>query len=118
MPSLNKVMLMGYITNDHEIRYTASGKAVLNFTIAANMRRKDKDDEVYFASIIAFGKQAETIANYTGKGDAIFIEGRLILQNWEDKNGGKREKTKIIINNFQFIGGKKKSDNENNKDPF
>jgi len=107
MPNLNKVMLMGHIVRDHEIRYTPSGMAVLNFTIAVNTHRKDKPAEAYFASIVAFDKQAETIANYTGKGDAIYIEGRLIRENWKDRDGQNREKTKIMLNGFQFIGGKK-----------
>jgi len=107
MPNLNKVFLIGHIVRDPEIRYTPSGTAVLDFTIATNTHRKDQDDEVYFAAVTAFGSQAEAIAKYTKKGDPIFIEGRLKRDVWENKEGKKQEKTKIILNNFQFLKGKK-----------
>jgi single-strand DNA-binding protein len=113
MPNHNEVTLMGHITRDPELRFTPGGLAVLNFTVATNTKRKDADDEVYFAAITAFGNQAEAISKYCQKGDPIFIQGRLQRQTWEDKQTGqKRDKTIIILNNFQFLKGKKQDENQ------
>jgi len=114
MPNLNKVLLIGHIVRDHEIRFTPSGTAILNFTIATNTPRKNQDDEVLFIDVAAFGKQAEAIAKYTGKGDPIFIEGRLVLNEWEDSNGNKRSKIKAILSNFQFLGKSSNKEKLNN----
>jgi len=109
MPNLNHVFLMGHLTRDVELRYTQSGMAIANFSIAINTHRKDNEDEVYFANITAFGKQAEVLQQHTGKGDALFVEGRLVRDSWKDKDGNTQSKDKVILSNFQFVGGKKKS---------
>ena len=107
MPNLNKVMLIGHITKDIELKYTNSDLAIANFSIAINTRRKNKDDEVYFANIVAFDEQAKALEMYVGKGDPIYIEGRLTRDEWEDNDGNRRTRDKIILSNFQFIGSKK-----------
>jgi len=109
MSNLNKIFLMGNLTRDPELRYTPSNIGVATFGIAVNSRiGKDADGmqkiETLFIDVIAFGKQAETIAQYCRKGTPLFIEGRLRLRTWEDKDGNKRSKHEVIVNTFQFIG--------------
>ena len=113
MSNLNKVMMMGTLTRDPEIKYTQSGMAVGNLGIAINRKTKRKDtneynEEVTFVDVKTFGKTAENIGKYFSKGKPIFIEGRLNLEQWEDKQSGqKRSKMNIIGESFQFIGGGK-----------
>jgi single-strand DNA-binding protein len=110
MPNLNKVLLMGNLTRDIEIRNLPSGMAVAAFGLAVNRRWKnqqgEQQEEVTFIDIEVFGKPAEVMNQYLRKGSAVFIEGRLKLDQWEDKDGGKRSKMKVIVDNFQFIDGK------------
>ncbi len=110
MSNLNKIFLMGNLTRDPELRYTPSNVGVVTFGLAVNSNiGKDADGtrkvETLFIDIIAFGKQAETIAQYCKKGTPLFVEGRLRLRTWEDKDGNKRSKHEVILNAFQFIGG-------------
>ncbi|HDH58029.1 MAG TPA: single-stranded DNA-binding protein, partial [Bacteroidetes bacterium] len=92
--SLNKVMLIGNLGRDPELRSTPSGTHVTTFTMATNRRYKGKDgelqDETQWHNIVVWGNQAEFIANYLKKGSRIFIEGRLTHRSWEDQNGQKR----------------------------
>ena len=108
MPSLNKVLLMGNLTRDPEVRTFASGTAVCNFGMAINRNFTDREgnrrEETTFVDVESFGKQAETISRYMKKGSGIFIEGRLKLDQWE-KDGQKRSKLRITLENFQFVGG-------------
>ena len=108
MPSLNKVLLMGNLTRDPELRTFASGTAVCNFGMAINRNFTDREgnrrEETTFVDVESFGKQAETISRYMKKGSGIFIEGRLKLDQWE-KDGQKRSKLRITLENFQFVGG-------------
>ena len=107
MPSLNKVLLMGNLTRDPEVRTFASGTAVCNFGMAINRNFTDREgnrrEETTFVDVESFGKQAETISRYMKKGSGIFIEGRLKLDQWE-KDGAKRSKLRITLENFQFVG--------------
>jgi len=110
MASFNKVILMGNLTRDPELRYTPSGTAIAGFGIATNRRWKDQDgnqkEEVTFIDITAFGKQAEVIGQYFQKGKGIHIEGRLKFDQWDDKNTGqKRSKLGVVLDRFEFIGG-------------
>ena len=112
MPSLNKVMLMGNLTRDPELRYTPSGTAVVQFGMATNRRFKtaagEVQDEVTFVDIDMFGRRAEVLKEYVRKGDPLFIEGRLKLDEWEAKDGsGKRRKLKVIGESFEFLGGRR-----------
>lgn len=111
MANLNKVMLMGNLTRDPQLKYLPSQTAVAEFGIATNRKFRtasgEDREEVAFIDITAFGKTAEVINQYFTKGKPIFIEGRLKYDSWEDKNGGgKRSKLHVIVDNFQFIGGR------------
>lgn len=105
MPSFNKVMLMGNLTKDPELKKTQSGMAVANVGMAVNRRYKDKE-EVVFVDVTFWGKTAEIMCQYLTKGSPIFVEGRLQLDQWETDDGQKRSRMKVICENFQFIGSK------------
>src|SRR2546423_10977317 len=111
MASFNKVMLMGNLTRDPQLKYLPSQTAVAEFGIACNRKFRtaqgEDREEVTFVEVHAFGKQAEVLNQYMTKGKPIFIEGRLKLDQWEDKQGGgKRSKLTVVVENFQFIGGR------------
>ncbi len=108
MASFNKVMLMGNLTRDIEIRHTSGNSSVGNFGLAVNRKFKTKSgearEEVTFIDCEAWGRTAEVMAQYLSKGRPVFIEGRLKLDQWEDRNGGgKRSKLSVVVENFQFI---------------
>lgn len=104
MPTLNKVMLIGNLTRDVEMRFTPSGTGIASFGIAVNRKYKDKE-EVAFIDIELFGKTAELAQKYLAKGKPVFIEGRLKLDQWDDKQTGqKRSKLKVIGEAMQFLG--------------
>jgi len=108
MASFNKVMLMGNLTRDIEIRHTPSNTAVGNFGLAVNRKYKtqsgEQREEVAFIDCEAWGRTAEVMAQYLSRGRPVFIEGRLKFDSWEDKNGGgKRSKLSVVVDNFQFI---------------
>jgi len=108
MASFNKVILMGNLTRDPELRVTPKGTAVCQIGLAVNSSYKDKDgnarEEVTFVDVDVFGRQAEVIAKYMNKGRPILVEGRLKLDSWESKEGEKRSKLKVVLDNFQFVG--------------
>ena len=110
MPSYNKVLLMGNITRDVELKYTPGNMAVATIGIAVNRRFKTKEgetkDEVTYVDCEAWGRTAEVIQQYLGKRKPIFIEGRLKLDQWQDKEGGNRSKLKVVVENFQFVDSK------------
>jgi single-strand DNA-binding protein len=106
MANLNKVLLMGNLTRDPALRYLPSQTAVCDFGLAVNRTWTGQDgvkkEEVTFIDLEAFGKTAELLAKYKKKGDPLFIEGRLKLDQWE-KDGIKHSRMKVIIENFQFL---------------
>ena len=108
MASLNKVFLMGNLTRDPELRYTSSGTAVANFGMAINRRWTSPDgqerDETCFVELTIYGRRAEVICEYLTKGSPLFVEGRLQLDQWEDQNGQKRSRLRVVVENFEFIG--------------
>lgn len=111
MASFNKVLLMGNLTRDPQLKYLPSQTAVAEFGLACNRKFRTANgedrEEVTFVDVTAFGKQAEVINQYCQKGKALFVEGRLKYDQWEDKNGGgKRSKLTVVIENFQFLGGR------------
>ena len=111
MPSFNKVMLIGNLTRDPEMRYTPSNMAICKIGLAVNdsYTKKDgsTDERTLFIDCTAFGKTGEIINQYLSKGRPIFVEGKLRLDQWEDKQSGqKRSKHEVIIDNFQFLGGR------------
>ena len=108
MADFNKVMLMGRLTRDPEMRYTPSGMAVAKVGLAVGRRYFNKNtqqtvEESTFIDCEAWGKQAETINQYMRKGRPLFIEGRLKFDTWESKEGQKRSKLSVVIENFQFV---------------
>ncbi len=109
MPNLNKVMLMGNLTRDVELKYTPSGLAIANIGLAINRKFRDTKtnelrEEVTFVDIEFWGKSAETLHQYMAKGRSLYVEGRLRLDSWDDKTTGKKVyKLKIVGENFQFI---------------
>jgi single-strand DNA-binding protein len=114
MANFNKVILLGNLTRDIEVRFTQGGLAIAKFGLAVNRRATSKDGETKettcFVDVTAFGKQAEILEKYVSKGSPLFMEGRLEFSTWEDKNGGgKRSKLEVILENFQFIGGGQQS---------
>ncbi|MFT7620420.1 MAG: single-strand DNA-binding protein [Planctomycetota bacterium] len=116
MANLNKVMLMGNLTRDPEMRYLPSGRPVCEIGLAVNRRWTDrqsgeKKEQTCFVDCSSFGPQAETIAKFMQKGKPIFIEGRLDFQSWETQDGQKRSKLKVVIENFQFLGGRQEGGN-------
>lgn len=109
MPSLNKVMLMGNLTRDPELRVTPKGTSICQFSLAINRQFKmesgESREEVIYVDVEAWGKQGETIAKYCTKGRPLFVEGRLRLDQWEDKNTKeKRSRMKVVLEGFQFLG--------------
>lgn len=109
MASFNKVILMGNLTRDPELRYTPKGTAIARIGVAVNRVWKtetgEQREEVTFVDVDAFGKTAETIAQYLKKGNPILIEGRLRLHTWEDKQTNqKQSKLRVDLETFKFIG--------------
>jgi single-strand DNA-binding protein len=109
MANLNKVMLIGNLTRDPELRVTPKGTAICTFSLAVNRKFRDESgadrEEVTYVDIEAWGKSGENISKYCTKGRPLFVEGRLRLDQWEDKNTKeKRSRMKVVCENFQFLG--------------
>jgi len=104
--NLNKVLLIGNLTKDPETKALPSGMSVVSFGLATNRNYKDKDgnkkEEVEFHNIVAFGKQADTLAQYCKKGSSLYIEGRIQTRSWDGADGKKAYKTEVVVENFQF----------------
>lgn len=125
MASVNKVLLLGNLTRDPELRYTSGGSSVCNFSMAMNSKFKGKDgdmkEETLFMRITVWGKQGESCAQYLTKGRAVFVEGRLQTREWEAEDGTKRKSTNVIATNVQFLSDGKKIDRpaaDNDDIPF
>ena len=107
---VNKVILIGRLGKDPEVRYTPDGAMVTNFNLATDEQWKDKDGEkiqkTEWHKIVTFGKLAEICGNYLVKGKLVFIEGRIQTRSWEDKDGNKRFTTEIIAANMQMLDSK------------
>ncbi len=111
MANLNKVLLMGNLTRDPEVRYTPKGTAVAELGIAVNRvysgENGEKREEVTFVDVTVWGRTAENVGEYLKKGRPVFVEGRLQLDSWEDKTSGqKRNKLKVVADNVQFLGSR------------
>jgi single-strand DNA-binding protein len=111
MPNLNKVMLMGNLTRDPEIKYTPKGTAVADIGLAVNRvwstETGEKREEVTFVDVELWGRQAELAGEYLKKGRPVYIEGRLKLDTWDDKQSGqKRSKMRVVCENMQFLGSR------------
>lgn len=115
--NLNKVMLIGNLTRDPELRYLPSGQAVTTFSIACNRtyvaKTGEKKEEVSFIRIVVWARRAEVCNEYLKKGSAVFVEGRLQSRSWDAPDGSKRSAVEVIADNVQFLsrgGGAKPSD--------
>jgi single-strand DNA-binding protein len=106
MASFNKVILMGNLTKDPEIRYTPSGTPVATLALAVNRRYKQGDelkDEVCYIDIVVFGKQAEHCGQYLSKGHGVIVDGRLQQRRWETDDGQKRSKHEVVAQSINFL---------------
>jgi len=106
--NVNNVILAGHLTRDPEMRSLAGEKVVVNFGLAINRRFKGADGEIKedstFVDCEAWGRTAELIGQYLAKGSAAYVEGRLKLDSWQDKDGKNRSRLKVVVENVQFIG--------------
>jgi single-strand DNA-binding protein len=109
MAGVNKVILVGNLGRDPEIRYTQSGQAVANFTLATSesytSREGKREERTEWHRIVVWGKTAENCAQYLAKGRTVYVEGRLQTREWEDKEGQKRRTTEVVAQTVQFLGG-------------
>lgn len=121
MGGLNKAMAIGHLGRDPELRYTQSGTAVCNFSLAVSERQKKGEelvDHTEWLNISVFGKSAENAAKYLAKGSQAYVEGRIQTRKWKDKDGKDRYTTEIVANNVQYLGGGKSEDKpKRNDDP-
>jgi len=105
--SVNKVFLMGNLTRDVELKYTPSNQPVATFGLAMNRRYRTRDgenrEETTFVDCEAWARTAEVMSEYLSKGRPVFIEGRLKLDQWQDKEGNNRSKLRVVVENFQFV---------------
>ena len=110
MANLNKVMLIGRLGQDPEIRYTQSGSAVANVTIATNDYWTDKQggkqERTEWHSLVLWGKLADLAQSYLKKGSQVYVEGRLQTRDWEDQQGQKHYKTEVVVTTMQFLDSK------------
>ena len=109
MANFNKVILIGNLTKDPELRYTPQGKAVANTVIAINRKFKlneEMKEDVAFVPVVFWGKTAEVVNQYCHKGSPLMVEGRIQTRSWE-KDGGKKYATEVVAENIQLLGGKK-----------
>jgi single-strand DNA-binding protein len=102
--SYNRVILVGNLTRDPEIRYTQSGKGVTKFTLAVNNPRNK--EETTFVDIVAWDRLGETCNTYLKKGTNTLVEGRLVIRSYDDKDGNKRKATEVVIDNMQMLGSR------------
>lgn len=105
---MNKVMLIGRLTKDPELRYTQSGSTVASFTLAVN-RRFSKENEADFINCTAWQKSAEFVANYFRKGQSMALEGRLQVRSYDDKDGNRKYVAEVVADQVEFVGSKGES---------
>lgn len=110
MAGLNKVILIGNLGADPEVRYTGNGQPVANFSLATTERWTNKEgqreERTEWHRIVAFGRTAEIVGQYLKKGRQIYVEGKLQTRSWEDRDGNKRYTTEIVCNNMQMLGSR------------
>lgn len=117
MSGVNKVIIVGRLGKDPEVRYTQDGRAVTNFTVATSEEWKDKGtgekkERTEWHRIVAFAKLGEICGEYLSKGKQVYLEGRLQTRDWEDKEGHKRSTTEIIASDVQFLGSRQEGAQE------
>jgi single-strand DNA-binding protein len=120
--NINRVVLVGNLTRDPELRHTPSGTSVCSLRIAVNSRRRDESgqwsDKPNYFSISVFGNQAESCAQYLSKGRPVAIDGRLDWRQWEAQDGSKREAVEIVAESVQFLGGRGDGDGAGGANQF
>ena len=107
MANFNKVILMGNLTRDVEMRSTQGGVQIAKLGMAINRKwtqNGEPKESTCFVDLTAFGRQAEVLSQYVGKGSPLFVEGRLEYSTWEGQDGQKKNKLEVVIDNFQFVG--------------
>jgi single-strand DNA-binding protein len=121
MANFNKVILLGNLTRDPELRYTPNNAPVCSFDLAINRnyttQAGERREEVCYVTIVAWGKQAETCNEYLSKGRPALVEGRLSLRSWETPDGQKRSKHEVVADRVQFLGGRKGAEAETAPSP-
>lgn len=120
---MNKVMLVGRLVRDADLRYTQTGTAVANVSLAVNRRKKEGEEEVAFIDVAVWGEDAERFTKHHKKGDMTYVEGRIVMDSWEDKDSGaRRTKLKVHCEKWKFMseitggGGKKREDDTNGRE--
>lgn len=120
MASLNRVFLIGNLTRDPEVRYISSGKAVGDLRLAVSRRYKtasgEDREETCFVSVVVWGRQAETCGQYLAKGSSLFVEGRLVYEEWE-KDGQKNNRLRVVADRVQFMGAPKRAEYSDAAEP-
>lgn len=116
MANVNKVFLIGNLTRDPELRYTPNGTAVASFGLATTRKYRaqsgEQQEETCFVEVEVWARRAEVMSEYLSKGRPVFIEGRLRLDTWETPQGDKRSRMKVVVENFQFLGGRRAASGE------
>ena len=122
MANINRVVLVGNLTRDPELRHTPSGTAVCSLRVAVNSRRRDESgqwvDKPNYFSISVFGNQAESCAQYLSKGRPVAIDGRLDWREWQTQDGQKREAVEIVAESVQFLGSRGDGDSSGGGNQF
>jgi len=122
MASLNKVLLIGNLTRDPDVKMLSSGRPVCNFGLALNRNYKDgegnRKEEVTFVDVECYGPRAEAVGRFFTKGRSIFVEGRLKLDQWESKEGEKRSAIRVVLDNFEFVDSKQESAGMSERQPM
>lgn len=107
---VNKAILIGNLGRDPELRYTSTGTAVANFTMATsesfNNKKGEREERTEWHRIVCWGRTAELVAQYLSKGRTVYVEGRIQTREWEDREGQKRRTTEIVAQSVQFLGGR------------
>jgi len=116
---MNKVILVGRLTRDPEVKNTTTGKAVATFSLAVDRRFKNKDGqkETDFVPVVVWGKQAELVGQYLNKGSQIGVSGRLQVRNYDGQDGQKRYITEVVADEITFLSSSKKNKNERQQQP-
>ena len=117
---LNKIIIMGRLTRDPELRRTGSGTAVTSFSLACDRDFKSQsgDKETDFIEVVAWKNNAEFVSKYFSKGRMAVVEGRLQIRDWTDKDGGKRRSAEVVADNVYFADSKRSESNDNQKENF
>ena len=117
---LNKIIIMGRLTRDPELRRTGSGTAVTSFSLACDRDFKSQsgDKETDFIEVVAWKNTAEFVSKYFSKGRMAVVDGRLQIRDWTDKDGGKRRSAEVIAENVYFADSKRSESNDNQKENF